>query len=572
MNKNLRINVIWLFAKKHILLFAVAEVCILVSYTVSLLLPLNLKSLTDDILYGGKHDLLGRVIIIYVILFAVAAVFNILYGYVWQTLNNRYVLDLKNQVFRKIVFAKASFLSGMNSGDMMSRIDYDTEQFLHIIQRNLFHFINSAFLCAGILVVVAQMYMLIAVILVIAAILPIVFTRICSRHMGKCAAAKREEEGKLSGKLFEILKGIREIKFFCAESQTGKILNSGFEKVVMLCNKMRRIDFAVDKGVHLINLCASIVIYGVCAYFISKGEITIGVFLAVIEYVALLHKKFNWMLRIFLEWHARKISVDRVNEVLTTESEPDQGLLIEQIETIEFKNVTFRYEETEVLQNISFEIKKGEKVAIVGQSGVGKTTIAGLITGLYQPVSGTIYINGIDIKEIKLSSLRRCLSVVSQDVFLFEDSIKNNLTMFGKFSDHNLASALQMTGLDGVVDCLEQGVQTQIGSGSAGLSGGQKQRLMIARAVVKEAKTIILDEATSSLDKKSGHNMFRLLFDTFQDNTIVVISHCISNIEKCGKIIVLNAGEIEKIGSHEELIKSSYVYRSLFGKEVCNEA
>ena len=151
-----RIKSIWYFGKKYVPIFLIAEICILVSYAISVLLPINLTKLTDEVLYGGQYSLLPEIIRNYVFMFLTATVFNFIYAFVWQYLSNHYVLDVKNKLFQKIMFAKVSFLSNMNSGDMMTRIDGDSEQFIHVVQRNLFHFINSAVMCLGIVILVAQ--------------------------------------------------------------------------------------------------------------------------------------------------------------------------------------------------------------------------------------------------------------------------------------------------------------------------------------------------------------------------------------------------------------------------------
>ncbi len=371
-----RIGTVWRFGRKYTPLFIIAEICILVSYIVALLLPLNLTRLTDQVLYGQKHELLNTVIRDYAILFGVATVFNLIYAFTWQTLNNRYVVDVKNEVFRKTIFAKASFLCNMNSGDIMSRIDGDAEQFIHVVQRNLFHFVNSMFLCAGIVWMVARINLTIAAMLIIAAALPIILARLCGKLTQKYTKESREITGTFTGRLFEILKGIREIRLSCANWWANSQVLSPLKRLISLGNRTRRVDFFVGKGIYLINLSASLVIYGVSAYFIIRGDLTIGLFLAMIQYIALLHKKFNWMLRIYLDWFGRKVSIDRVNEILTTDSETDTGIEISAVETVEFRHVSFAYEKNvPVLENVSFIIHKGERVAVVGSSGVGKTTL-----------------------------------------------------------------------------------------------------------------------------------------------------------------------------------------------------
>ena len=176
-NSQNRLKYIWLFGRKYIPFFIVAEICILVSYAVSVMLPMNLTRLTDRVLYGGDFELLGSVIRDYCLLFCISTIFNFIYAFVWQYLNNHYVLDVKKEMYKKVVYAKSLFLSGSNSGDLMTRIDHDSEQFIHVVQRNLFHFINSAIMCAGIIVVVAKINTVIALLLLIASVLPILITK-----------------------------------------------------------------------------------------------------------------------------------------------------------------------------------------------------------------------------------------------------------------------------------------------------------------------------------------------------------------------------------------------------------
>ena len=166
-NNITRIRSVWRFGKKYIPLFCIAEICILVSYAISILLPLNLTRLTDQVLYGRQYALLPEVIRSYIVLFSTATIFNFIYAFVWQYLNNHYIVDIKTALFRKMIYAKASFLSNMNSGDMMSRIDGDSEQFIHVVQRNLFHFVNSLIMCTGILYMVARIHPGIAVMLAV---------------------------------------------------------------------------------------------------------------------------------------------------------------------------------------------------------------------------------------------------------------------------------------------------------------------------------------------------------------------------------------------------------------------
>lgn len=566
-NNRQRIKSIWQFGEKYIPFFLLAEVCILVSYAISVLLPLNLTELTDKVLYGEQYDLLPTVIRNYVLLFLVATVFNFIYAFVWQYLNNHYVLDVKNKLFEKIIFAKASFLSGMNSGDMMTRIDGDAEQFIHVVQRNLFHFINSAIMCAGIVVLVTRLNLTISIMLVIAAVLPIVITRLCGRFTEKYSRESREISGQLVGKLYEIIKGFREIKLFQAESFAFKKIFIPLKRLIALGNNIRFVDFWVNKLIYLVNLSASIIIYGYSAYLVANGELTIGIFLAIIEYIALLHKKFNWILRIYLDWFNRKVSIDRVNVVLDLEEESRQGKEITSIDSIEFKNVDFSYNnQNVVLNNFNLKINKGEKVGIVGGSGNGKTTMVSLLLGLYETKNGSILINGIPISEINQATIRKNIGVVSQDIMIFEDTVRYNLNFDNDFSDEELYEALDAVNLTEVIDKLPEGIDTEISTVSHNLSGGQKQRLMIARLLLKKSSFIILDEATSALDIETEKDITEYLTSFSDDTTMLVISHRLEAIKNCDKIMVLDGHRIVDVGTHDELLRSSPIYFELFGR------
>lgn len=561
-----RLKRVWEFAKKYTGLFIVAELCILVTYAVSLFLPQNLAVLTDQVLVGGLHEMLPLVIRNYAVLFAMAMVFNLIYAYTWQTLQNRYVVDVKNAVFEKAIHARAPFLSHMNSGDVMSRIDGDSEQFLHVIQRNLFHFVNSLLLCAGILYMVGRINVGIAVMLVLAAALPIVMTRLCGKLTETYSRKKREITGAYTGRLFEILKGFREIRLLGAQRWASGQVIAPLRRLITLGNRVRWTDFLVGKGVYLINLAASLLIYGYGARLIYTGSMSIGQFLAVIEYVALMHKKFNWMLRIYLDWFARRVSIDRVNEVLNTEEENPDGQALPAVEQVAFEHVTFGYEDKPVLRDVSFEIRKGEKVAVVGASGAGKTTMMDLFLRLYDPWSGTVRINGETAQAFSLSDLRSRIGVVSQDIRLFEGTVRENLLLGREGTDEELWAALKRVGLDELVRCMPEGLDERIGGHMRGLSGGQQQRLMIARLLLRQVSLILLDEATSALDVDMEEQVADELLRLDEDITVVIVSHRFSAIRGCSKVIVINGGEIEAMGSHAQVRTESDTYRRLFGK------
>ncbi len=561
-----RIRTIWFFAKKYIPFFVVAEICIVLIYAISVLLPVNLAFLTDDVLYKNNFYLLPKVIVNYIILFLISAAANFIYAFVWQFLNNHYVLDVKNDMFKKIITAKASFLSNINSGDIMLRIDGDSEQFINIIQRNIFHFINSFIMCAAILIIVFKINAAIALMLICAGIIPIIITKFFGKKIEKIYIKQRDIFGKMSGRVYEIIKGLREIKLFNSYNFAEKQFFVPLKKVIELNVKGGNINFLSQKITGFINLFFLLCIYGFSAFLILNKKLTIGMFLAIVNYISLLQKKFNWILNIYLDLNARKVCIDRVNEILKIEPEKNEGIKISSIKSVEFKNVGFGYyKNSDILKDINFSVKNGEKVGLVGASGNGKTTISSLLLGFYSLNYGNIFINNIPINKISVLSLREKIGMVSQEISIFEDSIRYNLCLGKNYSDEEIFNALKDVDLFNDIKKMPEGIDTVISQTSCNLSGGQKQRIMIARVILKNPEFIILDEATSALDVKTEKAIIKRFDEKFKNSAILIISHRLETIKNCNKIFVLNNKKTEISGTHKKLLKTSDTYASLFG-------
>ena len=561
-----RIRTIWFFAKKYIPFFVVAEICIVLIYAISVLLPVNLAFLTDDVLYKNNFYLLPKVIVNYIILFLISAAANFIYAFVWQFLNNHYVLDVKNDMFKKIITAKALFLSNINSGDIMLRIDGDSEQFINIIQRNIFHFINSFIMCAAILIIVFKINAAISVMLICAGLIPIIITKFFGKKIEKIYIKQRDIFGKMSGRVYEIIKGLREIKLFNSYNFAEKQFFVPLKKVIELNVKGGNINFLSQKITGFINLFFLLCIYGFSAFLILNKKLTIGMFLAIVNYISLLQKKFNWILNIYLDLNARKVCIDRVNEILKIEPEKNEGIKISSIKSVEFKNVGFGYyKNSDILKDINFSVKNGEKVGLVGASGNGKTTISSLLLGFYSLNYGNIFINNIPINKISVLSLREKIGMVSQEISIFEDSIRYNLCLGKNYSDEEIFNALKDVDLFNDIKKMPEGIDTVISQTSCNLSGGQKQRIMIARVILKNPEFIILDEATSALDVKTEKAIIKRFDEKFKNSAILIISHRLETIKNCNKIFVLNNKKTEISGTHKKLLKTSGTYASLFG-------
>lgn len=551
------------YAKKYKFMFAAAEICIIILYANSLILPWNLTRLIDKVIYGKKYYLLENVILVYCILFLISTATNLIYAYIWQTLNNRYVVKIKTDMYEKLLRSKAKYLSNLNTGDAVARVEWDSDQFIHVVQKNVFHFINSILMCIAILVLICKTSIVIGFIAIISVIMPFLITKILSKKTEEITEENRNNSGILAGKVFEIFSGFREVKLFNAQLWAEKQIIKLLEKVIDMNNKQNLIALSVQKIAEGINLLCAIALYCYSAYMVVNGDLTIGVFLAVVQYVTLLNYKFDWILAIYNDWHWRKISIKRCCEILDCETEENNGIHIEKIDSIEFKNITFAYDDRPVLSDISFKIERGENIGLVGVSGVGKTTLISLLTKLYEPQSGEILINGVDISDINTYRLRSIIGIVSQDVRLFNDSIKYNLTLGKTVNNDVIEKALEKSRISKAVFELPQQLETIVGGN--GLSGGQMQRVMMARMLIKNADMYICDEATSALDIGTESKIADELKEMLKGKIGITISHRYQSLASCDKIVVLKDGKIDSIGTDGELLTISNEYRILFG-------
>lgn len=338
--------------------------------------------------------------------------------------------------------------------------------------------------------------------------------------------------------------------------------------------KAKKIEVTSGISISTLSFVIQMSLYVFSAIWIIIGDLTIGGFIAVAEY-------FNASLSAFKDIFGRAnpitqnlISIERVMELFSIESEQPnlpttETSPCEVSGDIQFENITFCYKHQKVLHNISFHIKNGEKVAIVGHSGSGKSTLISLLLRLYDADEGKIYLNNRDIKNYDIHALRNYIGVVHQNNVIFQGSVRFNLQFSeDKKNDDLLWNALQYAELKDFVMSLPQGLDTLIGRYGIDMSGGQRQRLTIARLYLRNPSVLVFDEATSSLDSNTEKNVIQRLNEIYSKKTIIIIAHRLSTIMKADKILLLNNGKVEAFATHKELLKDNVIYSQLFSSQI----
>ncbi len=511
------------------------------------------------------------------LIYAGILVFN---QFVVATLNNLissqlmtgFVFDIRRALFNKILHKKGKDLSGMYSGDMISRMNHDAadimnlvfwsglwgySNFLHIVFAVGFMFYYNVFLGAFTVVLV-----------------PAVF--FASKYF-KARAQKvnqdiATEQGKLSSYLFEIVKNLQEIKILNA----GKKVTSVYLRKTTSINKLNvengKIEVTTERVNAFITLLAQLLIFTVCAYFIVKGDMQLGVFVAAVSYFSMAVTYFSSINSKIVDVWGQTVSLQRVVDILNEEEEDykdNQPHTQIKEGRIEFNNVTFGYtQDRPILNGFNLCIDAGSTIGLVGRSGAGKTTMGNLLYNLYNVDGGELLIDGVNVNEYNLHSLRSQVGIVHQENILYDNTLRYNLS-FSNNKDHDdvLMEALKKAALYDVVLTFPDGLDTLLGTDGQELSGGQKQRLAIARILVKNPKILIFDEATSSLDSKNEALIRQMMSELSQDRTLIIIAHRYSTIASCDKIAVLADGVVQGYDTHDVLITSNQVYMDLFSEQ-----
>lgn len=543
---------------------------IVISKAASFVAPMSLKYLMDDIIPNKNIDLLKILVASVALAILVQAVTSFLLTKILSVQAQFLISELRAQVQKKVLSLPIRFFDNAKSGALVSRIMSDVEGVRNLIGTGLVQLVGGSITAIVALVLLLRT----SVSMTLFTLVPLAIFAIIALKAFKVIRPIFRNRGKINaevtGRLTETLGGVRVIKGFNAEEQENKVFEEGVDRLFQNVKKsLTATAFMTSSSTFLLGI-ATTGIMGIGGYKIMMDELTIGEFLTFTFLLGLMIAPIVQMSNIGSQLTEALAGLDRTEELMNMTPESDEEnrtITLNDIEgDIVFNDVSFAYEEDkDVLHNINFEVKSGNVVALVGSSGSGKSTIAGLAATFLNPDSGTITIDGKDVSKVNLNSYRKKLGVVLQDEFLFEGSIKANI-LFPRpdASDEELQAAVEAAYVNEFTDRFEKGLDTLIGERGVKLSGGQRQRIAIARAVLANPKILILDEATSNLDTESEALIQKSLATLTEGRTTFVIAHRLSTIRKANQILVIENGRIAEQGTHDDLIAKEGRYYNLF--------
>tara|TARA_B110000046_G_scaffold62588_1_gene70131 strand:- start:3427 stop:5196 length:1770 start_codon:yes stop_codon:yes gene_type:complete len=533
-------------------------------------LPLQSKILLDDVVPNNDYSLLYSLIFIVIGSIVVQAATSFLLTKVLSIQAQYLISELRAQVQKKVLSLPISFFDNTKSGALVSRIMSDVEGVRNLIGTGLVQLVGGSFTAILTLIILLKMNVWMTLFTFIPLSIFAVIALKAFKYIRPIFRARGKINADVKGRLTETLSGVRVIKAFNAEAQESEIFAKGVDAIFQNVKKsLTATAIMTSSSTFLIGL-ATTGIMGIGGHYMIQGEITPGDFLQFTFLLAFMVAPIVQMSNIGSQLTEALAGLDRTEELMSMEAEEDDTNRTIELGNFKgeliFNDVSFAYEENkEVIHNIDFKATSGSVIALVGSSGSGKSTIAGLSATFLNPQSGTITIDGNDVSKVKLQSFRKHLGVVLQDEFLFEGTIRENI-MFPRpeATEDQVQAAVKAAYVNEFTDRFEDGLETLIGERGVKLSGGQRQRIAIARAILADPKIIILDEATSNLDTESEALIQKSLAELTKNRTTIVIAHRLSTIRKADQILVIENGRIAERGNHDELITKQGRYFDLF--------
>lgn len=559
------------YYKPHWKLLLLDLVSALLISTTDLIFPMITRDFIDDIIPNKELSLIYQFGLILLALYLIRMVLEYIVGYYGHVLGVRMEYDMRKDIFHHVNKLPYSYFDNTKTGHIMSRIVNDLFEIAEIAHHGPEDLFISSVKIIGAFILL--MTINVPLTLIVFAIVPFLFAFmvVYNKKLEVVFGRLRERVADINARIEDSISGIRVVKSFTNEKFENAKFDSDNKKLRDTRSKtVKHIGF-FDAGVHFLANLSLVVTLVAGGYFVATDRITIGDFVAYIMFISLFLEPLRVLARFIEQYQQGMAGFRRFLEIIETKPEivdKEDAIVLKEVKgEVEFKDVKFSYTDTatNILRNLNLKVPAGETVAIVGQSGVGKTTITNLIPRFYDIDEGSITVDGIDIRDVTQESLRKNIGIVQQDVFLFSGTIRENI-MYGyqNASEDELINAAKAANAHDFITKLANGYDTYIGERGVKLSGGQKQRLSIARMFLKNPTILILDEATSSLDNETEAIIQDSIERLTKNRTTFIIAHRLATIKSAKRIVVLSDNGIEEEGTHSELIAKKGTYYKLY--------
>jgi subfamily B ATP-binding cassette protein MsbA len=538
---------------------------------------LVIKNVLDDVFIARNEKMLAMIPMVILVIYLLKGIFRYTRTYVMNAAGIRIVRDVRNDLYEHLHRLSMKFFTETPTGVLMSRVTYDVSMIQGAITDALTGAVRDVATIIALACVVIYRSPALGAIALVG--LPIAFfplTRF-GRRMKKASSKSQEQMGDLNKLMQEKISGMGLVKAFGTEDEELGRFKEENENLVGTFLKIQKVRALSEPVMEFIGAGSVALIIWMGGYLVMNGSMTVGEFFSFLAALMMLYEPVKHITAVNNVMQRGLAAAERVFEVMDIAPDiadaPDAVEMDRASGHIVFEDVSFSYGDEWVLSDVDLDVPPGTRLAIVGASGGGKSTLVNLIPRFYDATRGRITLDGHDVKDVTQNSLRRQISIVSQEVVLFNDSIRSNICYgMDDVSDEELNEALDAAYAHDFVASMPNGLDTVIGERGTRLSGGQRQRLSIARALIKDAPILILDEATSSLDTESEFVVQRALENLISGRTTLTIAHRISTVRDADRIIVISDGRMVESGRHEELIAQAGEYSRLYSLLVDDES
>lgn len=561
------------YYKPHMKLFILDMVCAFLAAAADLFYPMISRKIINDVIPNRQLSLLYKLIIFLAALYILKLIFNYIVEYWGHVVGVRMQYDMRKEIFSHLQKLPFSYFDDNKTGHIMSRIVNDLMEVSELAHHGPEDLFISLVMLVGSFIALCTIDWRLT--LIVFAFVPVMIVFAIKKRVKMNNAFKevRKKVADVNAQLENSISGIRVAKSFTNEDYEMEKFDEGNDRFRISREFAYKAMAEFYSGIHFLIDILNVIVICAGGIFTYKGIITPGDLVAYLLYISIFMQPIRRLTSFIEQYQSGMTGFERFMEIMNIQpdiKDREDAVELKDVNgNIDFKNVTFNYNDKEsVLSNISLKVKAGKTLALVGPSGGGKTTLCHLIPRFYEVTEGDIFIDGKNIKDLTLESLRRNIGIVQQDVFLFTGTIKENI-LYGNpdASDEEVIDAAKRANIHDFIINLPDGYDTYVGERGIKLSGGQKQRISIARVFLKNPPILILDEATSALDNATEIIIQKSLEKLSEGRTTIVVAHRLSTIKNADEIIVLTANGIEEKGSHEELIKKNGIYAKLYNSQ-----